>query len=308
MNRKIDPWTIHILDKPEEMAAVEELQRLVWSGSETEVVPLHLLITLAHNGGLVIGAFDGPKYSHGEEHLQRLVGFVYGFPGLYFTADGPRSKHCSHQLGVHPDFQNNGIGFALKRAQWQMVRKQGLDLITWTFDPLLSRNAYLNISLLAGVCNTYLRELYGDLRDNLNNGLLTDRFRVDLWVNSKRVNRRLSKRARLPLDLAHFLSADTQIVNPTYIDQNGWPRPTSKSLLDQINENPDEDAIVLVEIPSDFMKLRKADPELGLEWRLHTRIIFERLFDQGYLITDFVHLSGSLPRSFYVLSHGESTL
>lgn len=307
MNRKIDPWTIRILDKPEEMLAVEELQRAVWAGSETEVVPLHLLVTVAHNGGLVIGAFDGPRYAASLEE-QRLVGFVYGFPGLYFTADGPRAKHCSHQLGVHPDFQNQGIGFALKRAQWQMVRKQGLDLITWTYDPLLSRNAYLNISQLAGVCNTYQRELYGELQDDLNAGVLTDRFRVDMWVNSKRVNRRLSKRARLPLDLAHFLSAETQIVNPTQVDQNGWPRPAASGILEQINENPKEDAIILVEIPADFMRLRKAEPELGLEWRLHTRAIFEKLFAQGYLITDFVHLPGSHPRSFYVLSHGESTL
>jgi predicted GNAT superfamily acetyltransferase len=150
--------------------------------------------------------------------------------------------------------------------------------------------------------------LYGALQDELNRGQLTDRFKVDLWVNSKRVNRRLSKRARPPLDLAHFLSADTQIVNPTEVDPAGQPRPAAHHLLEQINENPKEDAILLVEIPSDFIKLRKADPDLGQEWRLHTRIIFERLFEQGYLITDFVHLPGAQARSFYVLSHGESTL
>ena len=73
-------------------------------------------------------------------------------------------------MGIHPDQRNSGIGFASKRAQWQMVRHQGLDHITWTYDPLLSRNAYLNIAKLGAVCNTYRRSEYGDMRDGLNVG------------------------------------------------------------------------------------------------------------------------------------------
>jgi predicted GNAT superfamily acetyltransferase len=302
-HNRINPWTIRILDQSDDMRAIEELQRLVWPGSETEVVPLHLLVTIGQNGGLVIGAYDQPVVNSEDSSHSRLIGFVYGFPGLYFTADGARAKHCSHQMGVHPEYRSQGIGFALKRAQWQMVRQQGLDLITWTFDPLQSRNAYLNISLLAGVCSTYKRNLYGSLEDELNNGMLTDRFQVDWWVNSKRVNRRLSRRARLPLDLAHFISADARIMNPTRVDGNGWPRPGAVRLVEQR-----EDAILLVEIPSDILALRGAEPQLAAEWRLHTREIFENLFIHGYIITDFVYLPGPLPRSFYVLSHGESTL
>ena len=118
-------------------------------------------------------------------------------------------------LGVHPAYRDHGIGFTLKRAQWQMVRHQGLDRITWTFDPLLSRNAYLNIARLGAVCNTYLRAVYGELRDGINAGLPSDRLQVDWWVNSQRVNRRLSRRARPPLDLAHYLAAGAQVINPT---------------------------------------------------------------------------------------------
>jgi predicted GNAT superfamily acetyltransferase len=302
------PWMLRILETPEDMSAVEELQRLVWPGSETEVVPLHLLVTLAQNGGLVMGAFEGASYQAGATNSARLLGFVYGFPGLYFTPDGARPKHCSHQLGVHPQVRGQGLGFALKRAQWQMVRQQGLDLITWTFDPLLSRNAHLNITRLGGVCSTYSRNLYGSLQDDLNKELLTDRFRVDWWVNSKRVNRRISWRARLDLDLAHFLSANAQIINPSQAKEDGWPRPAENNGLDKVGENPSDDAIVLVEIPSDFLALKAADPELALAWRLHSRAIFEGLFERGYLITDFVYLRGTQPRSFYVMSHGESTL
>ncbi len=331
-------WMLRIFEKPDEMKLVEDLARMVWPGSETDVVPMHVLITVANNGGLVIGAFtkpdgepDPPGPSPSQGQGDKLIGFVYGFPGLYFTPDGPRPKHCSHELGVHPDYRDQGLGFALKRAQWQMVRRQGLDLITWTFDPLLSRNAHLNIAKLGGVCNAYLREIYGEMRDELNAGLPSDRFQVDWWVNSRRVERRLSKRARLPLDLAHCLSAGAWIVNPTEFG-NGWARPPSSlpaqyaslpeperkdeakssrksSSVEAVSELKErgEANLLLVEIPSDFQALKAADPGLALEWRLHTRSLFEDLFARGYLVTDFVYLPGGRPRSFYVLSHGEST-
>jgi predicted GNAT superfamily acetyltransferase len=65
--------------------------------------------------------------------------------------------------------------------------------------------------------------------------------------------------------------------------------------------------ILLVEIPADFLALKAADIELAKEWRLVSREIFENLFESGYLVTDFVHLRGEHPRSYYVLSHGEGT-
>jgi predicted GNAT superfamily acetyltransferase len=312
---KINPWALRILDSAEDMKAVEELQRQIWPGTETEIVPLHLLVTMAQNGGLVIGAFDMAVADHenrpgipGERAGTQMIGFVYGFPGLYQTPDGPRPKHCSHQLGVLPAYREQGVGFALKRAQWQLVRHQNIDLITWTYDPLLSRNAHLNITRLGAVCSTYKRNLYGELEDALNQGLLTDRFQMEWWVNSMRVNRRLSKRARRPLDLAHYLSADKKILNPTKVDSRDLPRPSSTDALIGIQGTQGIDAIVLVEIPADFMTLKNADPSLALEWRLHSRAIFEYLFEQGFLATDFVHLPGNYPRSFYVLCHGESTL
>ena len=298
--------SLRVLEDPQELLQVEDLQRQVWSGSETEIVPAHMLIAASHNGGLVIGAFD-----EDAQDSARLVGFVYGFPGLYSTPDGPRPKHCSHMLGVHSAYRNQRIGFSIKRAQWQMVRNQGLDRITWTFDPLRSRNAHLNIARLGAVCNTYLRSVYGELRDDINAGLPTDRFQVDWWVNSERVNRRLSRRARPPLDMAHFLAAGAQVLNRTSVDEaNGLPHPADTPTdedagTDSQNDNP---ALWLVEIPANFSALRETDPGLAMEWRMHIRTVCEALFAQGYLVTDFVHLPGKLARSFYVLSHGDSTL
>lgn len=319
----MNEWTLKILDTPSDLATVEHLQRIVWPGNETEVVPVHMFIAVAHNGGLVIGAYD-----HLDDGSAQLIGFVFGFPGFYHTPDGPRLKHCSHMLAVHPDYRDLGVGFALKRAQWQMVRHQKLDRITWTYDPLLSRNAYLNIVKLGAVCNTYRNEVYGEMRDGLNVGLPSDRFEVDWWVNTKRVNRRLSRRARRRLDLAHYFAAGATIINPTGSTPEGWPRPLSAtspislpqpqqlswSVGTEAGEERRKDGeareapLLLVEIPTDFLALKEADRDLALDWRLHTRILFQDLFSRGYLVTDFVYLPGSHPRSFYVLSYGESTL
>ncbi|MCI0550089.1 MAG: GNAT family N-acetyltransferase [Anaerolineae bacterium] len=281
---------IKLLETPEDMSSVEALQRAVWEGSETDVVPAHVFITAVHNGGFVIGAFD---------HHQ-LIGFVFGFPGLESTPDGPRPKHCSHMMGIHPKYRDSGVGFALKRAQWQMVRHQGLDHITWTYDPLLSRNAYLNIAKLGAVCNTYRRSEYGDMRDGLNAGLPSDRFQVDWWINTRRVDRRLGKRARRPLKLDNFSKADLQPFYSVHASPQtgGWPRPPE-------HFSPLEGHLALAEIPADFIALKDADFSLARDWRFFSREVFETAFAKGYIVTDFVFDQG---RSFYVLSNGESTL
>jgi predicted GNAT superfamily acetyltransferase len=282
--------TIRLIETPEEMEAVEELQRQVWPGSETEIVPAHMLITVVHNGGLVLGAFE-------NDHL---VGFVFGFPGLELLPDGPRAKHCSHMLGVLESHRNSGLGFALKRAQWQMIRHQGLDHVTWTFDPLLSRNAYLNIARLGAVCNTYLPSLYGNMRDGLNVGLDTDRFQVDWWIRTRRVERRLSKRSRVTLGLDQFQQAESQ---PLY-----FPATRADGLIVPPEHfSPPNGRLALVEIPSDFMSLKAADLPLARDWRLFSREVFVSVFKSGYLVTDFI-FDRATGKSLYVLADGESTL
>jgi predicted GNAT superfamily acetyltransferase len=170
--------TIHPLTTHDEIFAVEQLQRDAWGVPEVDVVPLHMLITPPRHGGLLLGAFDG----------ERLAGFVFGFLGL--TADG-RLKHCSHMAGVHPDYRDHGVGYQLKLAQREHAMAQGLDLITWTFDPLETRNAWLNFHKLGVICRTYIRNLYGPMRAAINVGLPSDRFEVEWWIRSERVVERL---------------------------------------------------------------------------------------------------------------------
>lgn len=283
--------TIRVLETAAEMEQLEELQRLVWPGSETDVIPVHLLVTLAHNGGLVLGAYEDEK----------MVGLLVGFVGLYDVPDGPRPKHCSHELGVLPEARNSGVGFALKRAQWQWVRKQGLDRITWTYDPLLSRNGHLNIARLGAVCNTYLRDVYGEMRDGLNAGLSSDRFQVDWWINTRRVERRLSHQPRPALNLADFEAANAQVLYAVDPAEAFIHPPRHLTIPDGF--------LLLAEIPSDFMKLKAADFDLARDWRFFSREMFESCFSAGYLVTDFIFdKTGNGPRSFYVLTHGEATM
>ncbi len=300
--QKSNQAVIKLIEDPETLFEVENLQRQVWPGSETDVVPQHMLRAAVHSGGMVIGAFEPD-----EADQQQLIGFVYGFPGIYTTPDGPRLKHCSHMMGILPGRRDQGLGFRLKRAQWQMVRKQGVDRITWTFDPLLSRNAHLNIARLGAVCNTYEVAFYGPMRDGLNAGLDSDRFAVDLWVNSRRVERRLSHQARPELKRSDFEAAQAEILNPVTFDPAGLPVPPAKA--DPLPAY--QDKLCLVEIPSNFSAIKVSNFELAKTWRQHIREIFVDLFAREYYVTDFIYepAEDTRPaRSFYVISHGNSTL
>ncbi|MCF6278629.1 MAG: GNAT family N-acetyltransferase [Anaerolineales bacterium] len=287
------PYTIQLLESPEEMTVIEVLQEQVWPGAPIDVVPAHLLLTAIHNGGMLLGAFEA-----GE-----LIGFSFGLPGFDMIPDGPRPKHCSHMLGVHPNHRGRGIGFALKRAQWQFVRNQGIDHITWTYDPLLSTNAYLNIARLGAVCSIYRREEYGQMRDGLNAGLASDRFQVDWWINTPRVQQRLGDKNRVRLDLDHYTQANVQhLYRPITDATSGLLRPPKAF-------SAPEEKLALARIPSDFQAMRTAAPALARDWRFFTRQLFEEAFHAGYIITDFVYEHNSaIPHSYYILSHGESVI
>ena len=288
----MDKIDIRFLETPEELKAVEDLQHVIWPGNEIEIVPVHIFCACVHNGGVVLGAYHGVK----------LVGFVFGFPGFEYKGGNAHIIHASHMAGVHPEFRNSGIGFKLKRAQWQIVRQQGIKRITWTYDPLQSRNANLNLSKLGAVCNTYIPNYYGEMRDELNVGMPSDRFKVDWWVNSNRVRSRLLSRRKTQLTPSKLLNAGIPLVNPTQFTEAGYlsPRPTKAY---QGNA-----PIVLLEIPADLQAIKLADMELAIQWRFYIRELFQDLFKWGYITTDLIYSFGEQPRSFYVLTNGELTL
>jgi len=264
-----------------EYRAVEQLQRQVWNLEEAEVVPDHLLLTAQKNGGLVLGAFD--TAAGGES--PPLVGFVFGFLGL--TPDG-RLKHCSHMAGVAPAYQNQNLGYRLKLAQREHVLTQGIRLITWTFDPLESRNARLNFHKLGAICHTYLRDLYGSMRDALNVGLPSDRFQVEWHIASDHVAARLSGEWT-DTSLATLRAEGVPLLNPS--PPGELPRPPEA-------HRPLAGDRLLIQIPANFQAIKAADMELARAWRLHTRALFEAAFAQSYTVVDLLFEEG---QSCYLL-------
>jgi predicted GNAT superfamily acetyltransferase len=276
---------IRLVQTHDEYRAVERLQREVWGHGDLDVVPDHLLITVQKNGGLVLGAFETLPEEGPEPQEEHAIGLALGFVG---RSPAGIIKHCSHMVGVAPAYQNQNVGYRLKLAQREHVLAQGIDLITWTFDPLESRNARLNFHKLGGTCNTYLREVYGTMRDELNVGLPSDRFQVDWHIASTHVADRLRGALSLP-QLEALRASGTALLNqPASGDP---PRPSRTTL-------PLEGDQVLIQIPARFQALKAADMELARAWRAHTRNLFESAFAAGYTVVDLLF---EAEQSYYLL-------
>jgi predicted GNAT superfamily acetyltransferase len=197
-------------------------------------------------------------------------------------------------LGVAPECQNQGLGYQLKLAQREAVLEQGINLITWTYDPLESRNAYLNFHKLGATCNTYLRDLYGDMRDELNAGLPSDRFQVDWHIASEHVVQRLRGNRQGPKEpLTALTAAGVPILNR--FPPGEQPRPP-RALRPVAGDR------LLIQIPADFQTMKTTNMALARAWRAHTRALFEAAFGAGYGVIDLLHEQG---RSCYLLSKGK---
>jgi predicted GNAT superfamily acetyltransferase len=276
----------------QDIKQVGQVEAETWGMKLVDVVPDHVLTAVARDGGVLLGAYE-------DEHL---IGFTLGWLG---TVDPDRQepaadqlKLVSHMTGVLPEFRDRRVGFQLKLAQRIWALERGLDLVTWTYDPLESRNAYFNIHLLGCVCRTYLRDYYGELSDDLNLGQVpSDRFRVNWWINDPRVKEILSSnQGQSPSERTaeDLLREGVSLLNPARNDKKSFIYPTAGVTYT-------EDTGVLVEIPSDMQAIRQGDQDLALCWRIHTREIFESLFEDDYQVIDFLFQRSPYPRSFYLL-------
>ena len=145
--------TLRELTEPAEFQRCLELQREGFGWSDIELMPMRFFVVSRHIGGLVLGAFEEST----------LVGFLSAIPGV---RDGTPYWH-SHMLAVAGSHRDSGIGTQLKVAQKDYALRQGIRLIEWTFDPLVSRNAYLNIVKLGVVVRRYFPRFYGGDSDRL---------------------------------------------------------------------------------------------------------------------------------------------
>ena len=263
------PPELRPLRSAAELRACVALQRRTWGESFAEVVPPSLLLAVQRLGGVAAGAFAG----HDAGGEGELVGFVFGVPGL---EDG-EPVHWSDMLAVGPGARDRGLGERLKRWQREEVLARGFRVMRWTFDPLESRNAWLNLSRLGAVCREYVRDMYADMDSPLHAGIGTDRLVVRWELDSPRVRRRLAGQdaPAAPGDLA-----GVPLLNRIVRDS---PEPACAA-CDLALDAPR----LLLAIPADIQRLKNASPEVARAWRAETRAGFLSYFQRGYTATALV--------------------
>jgi predicted GNAT superfamily acetyltransferase len=157
-----------LLTTATDMGEVAEVFQQVW-GSVTEVVPLEMLMAIAHADGYVAAAYEVRSGAPGHG---RIVGASVGIRARH--QDQP-ALH-SHVTGILPGVRSSGLGRAMKLHQQDWARARDIDWIVWTYDPLVRRNAWFNIAVLGAEVHEYLPHFYGDMTDSINAGDDSDRL------------------------------------------------------------------------------------------------------------------------------------
>ncbi len=247
--------TIRTISEQNELRAVEELQKEVWEIPDLDVVPLTQIVAAVESGGVLIGAFD----------RNVLVGFAYGFVGF----ENGKTTHHSHMLAVKPGYRNHNLGYKLKLAQREFVLSQGIDEMTWTFDPLQSVNAYFNFNRLGVVSNKYLIDFYGaDAASSLHrNG--TDRLWVTWKLKSKRVAQRIEN------SFSKVGSGKSKAL--VEVGKDGSPKLSDRTSTD----------LASIEIPSNIGEIERQSHQLASDWREVTRTAFTEAISDGFIVVDF---------------------
>jgi predicted GNAT superfamily acetyltransferase len=179
-------------------------------------------------------------------------------------------------LAVNPAYRNHALGYKLKLAQREEALRQGFKRMTWTFDPLQSPNAHLNLRKLGAIAEQYKINYYGDDSQNLlHRDIGTDRLWVTWSLDSPRVVERLNAKLATPLtppqDALPLIGYDSTNL-PSYIP------------FDEANKAEH----LLIDIPKSITNLQQNDLSLALVWRNETRKAFTQSFSSGFYVTDFI--------------------
>lgn len=248
--------SIRLLDDVDDFTRVSELFQSIWTKQgEASPVNVETLRALSKAGSYVGGAFDGTE----------LVGACFGF----FASPGRRALH-SHIAGVSGRMRGRSVGFALKVHQRAWALAEGLDEISWTFDPLISRNAHFNLVKLAAEPTSYHRNFYGHMADALNGADDTDRMLVTWSLRDPRVVA-ASDGTPCPPD-----PAARDAVPLLSVGDDLSPRLT-----------PTDARRVRVALPRDIEALRISDPDRATRWRLALRETLGDLLDARGRVLSF---------------------
>ncbi len=247
------------LDDVGDLEAASRLLARVWDSENHDVMPVNLLKALAHSANYVAGAW--------------VEGALVGASAAWvWGPDRPGALH-SHITGVDPSMQGRRVGLALKLHQAAWARDRGINTVTWTFDPMVRRNGRFNLTKLGAVAVSYHPDFYGQMRDGVNAGDLSDRCFVewDVSTDPPAPGRDGAAGARVLLE-----ESDDHRPCPATAPE-GWDGP------------------LLCRVPSEALALRREDPQLGTEWRMALRATMGRAMDRGYAAT------GVTPDGYYVL-------
>jgi predicted GNAT superfamily acetyltransferase len=211
--------SIRILNLQEfsEIQIARQLFDQVWSVySGTEIQP-NLLKALIHSGSYLSGAFiDG-----------KCVGAAFAFP----ATTGGIHLH-SHMTAVLEEYRDQGVGYALKIDQWHWAKKNNYTEISWTFDPLVSRNAKLNLIKLGVDISSYHPNFYGDMPDALNAGDESDRLMVSWKVVGDNPLQRELVTTPKPNDILIQIPADIVAIRSSDREENlRWRRKVREQFL-----------------------------------------------------------------------------
>jgi predicted GNAT superfamily acetyltransferase len=277
--------TIRLVATQAEFLACHAVQQAAWNFPDLMVVPYTQLLTLQDQGGLVLGAFDGPD----------LVGFVYGFLGR--RGAGPVYLF-SQRLAVAPGHRGRGIGAMLKWAQRSWALEHELRRVVWTYDPLLPVNAHLNIANLGGIVREYRRDVFGVQTEVTGSDLPTDRFLLEWDLLAERVMARLSPEWQ-PTTVGDLQAMTGRPVNVVTWNEQGLPlcgRPDMER----------SDGALSVEVPAQWRRILGADRSLARDWRTKTRHLFEGYLGRGYCVTGYAAERGADRRScFYLMERAK---
>ncbi|MGC9107016.1 MAG: GNAT family N-acetyltransferase [Infirmifilum sp.] len=263
----------------EQLSEIREVMREAWGMQDYgETLPVHVMKAIMDNGGfLEVAILNG-----------RVIGFAVGFIG--YSLDYGYYLY-SHMLGVRREYRGKDVALMIKLSQRDWSIRRGYRLVVWTYDPHQGLNARFNFGKLGVISRQFHENYYGEIRDELNTGLPTDRFKVEWWVLSKRVEDRLNGRDKPP---SFDDIKDEATLALESKAERGCRIPIRHSL-----ENSNE--LVLVEFPGDINVLRASCPESALTWKLMFRDVIKDLLAKGYIIVEHIPLIEEERRNFYLV-------
>jgi predicted GNAT superfamily acetyltransferase len=271
---------IRDLESIDDLRQVEAVEKEVWRISDRDSLPLTFMIASKEAGNLWLGAFAD----------RELVGFAFGLLGR----EGNTPTVHSHMLAVRAAYQDLDLGYKLKLAQRERALALGISRISWTFDPLQSKNAHFNFAKLGVISDNYKVDFYGPQTSSVLHRNGTDRLWVEWRLASKRVQRCLAGRSN-PAQAMEGLSNLVPLVQ-----FNGNGKPARTDLQAALSRQR-----IAIEIPSDINALEQKDPALAGEWRQATRWAFTEALGAGFFVAEFCRsIRGQQGPGVYLLQKG----